>query len=35
MFADLDGFGDFELVHSTVIGERKLANWLEELANIY
>ncbi len=35
VFADLDGFGDFELVHSTVIGERKLANWLEELANIY
>ena len=35
IFADLDGFGDFELIHSTVIGERKLANWMEELSSIY
>jgi GWxTD domain-containing protein len=31
VFADLDGFGRFELVHSTVTGERKLANWQDEL----
>ena len=26
-----DGFGRFELIHSSVTGERKLSNWLEEL----
>lgn len=31
IFADLDGFGLFELIHSTVTGERKLANWQEEI----
>ena len=31
IFADRDGFGTFELIHSTVAGERKLANWEEEL----
>ncbi len=31
IFADLDGFGTFELIHSTVSGERKLANWQQEL----
>ncbi len=31
IFADLDGFGTFELIHSTVAGERKLANWMGEL----
>lgn len=31
VFADLDGFGSFELVHSTVTGERKLADWQNEL----
>ncbi len=31
VFADLDGFGLFELIHSTVTGERKLANWQEEI----
>jgi len=31
IFADLDGFGSFELVHSTVTGERKSTNWLEEI----
>jgi len=31
IFADLDGFGSFELIHSTVSGERKLANWQQEL----
>lgn len=35
VFADLDGFGDFELIHSTVAGERKMANWLSELGSIY
>ena len=31
IFADLDGFGSFELIHSTVSGERKLVNWQEEI----
>ena len=31
IFADRDGFGTFELIHSTVAGERKLANWQQEL----
>jgi len=31
IFADLDGFGSFELIHSTVTGERKSTNWLEEI----
>jgi GWxTD domain-containing protein len=31
IFADLDGFGTFELIHSTVSGERKLSNWQQEL----
>jgi len=35
VFADRDGFGEFELIHSTVAGERKLANWVEELQDGY
>ena len=35
VFADLDGFGLFEMVHSTVAGERKLANWQQEISNSY
>lgn len=31
VFADLNGFGLFELVHSTVAGERSLPNWEQEL----
>lgn len=31
IFADRNGFGEFELIHSTVAGERRLANWQEEL----
>ncbi|MDA1028646.1 MAG: GWxTD domain-containing protein [Bacteroidetes bacterium] len=31
IFADLQGFGIFELIHSTVSGERKLSNWQQEL----
>lgn len=31
IFADLQEFGSYELIHSTVSGERKLSNWLEEL----
>jgi len=31
IFADLDGFGTFELIHSSVSGERKLSNWRQEL----
>jgi GWxTD domain-containing protein len=31
IFADRDGYGFFELMHSTVSGERKLANWQAEL----
>ncbi len=35
IFADRDGFGEFEMIHSTVAGERKLANWQEELRDGY
>lgn len=35
IFADLDGFGEFELVHSSVAGERKLANWQTEIREGY
>lgn len=31
VFADLDGFGEFEMIHSTVAGERRLPNWQREL----
>ena len=31
IFADLNGFGLFELIHSTVSGERKMAGWETEL----
>ncbi len=31
IFSDLDGFGSFELIHSTVTGERKSPDWLEEI----
>ncbi|MBO6575509.1 MAG: GWxTD domain-containing protein [Rhodothermales bacterium] len=31
VFADRDGYGFFELLHSTVSGERKLANWQNEI----
>ena len=31
IFADLGGFGDFELLHSTAPGERKSADWQSEL----
>jgi GWxTD domain-containing protein len=31
VFADQGNFGLFELIHSTVTGERRLANWMEEL----
>jgi len=31
IFADLDGFGSFELIHSTVTGERKSTNWMDEI----
>ncbi len=31
IFADLDGFGRFELIHSTVTGERTRPDWQEEL----
>jgi len=31
VFADLDGFGSFELIHSTVTGEVKSTNWLNEI----
>ncbi|MFQ5571983.1 MAG: GWxTD domain-containing protein [Rhodothermales bacterium] len=31
IFADRQGFGEFELLHSTVTSERKMANWEEEL----
>ena len=33
IFADVNEFGEFELIHSTVAGERKLANWREELSS--
>jgi GWxTD domain-containing protein len=32
IFADMQGFGEFELIHSTVAGERKSPNWQAELA---
>ena len=35
VFADRDGFGEFELIHSTVAGERKLVNWLDEIREGY
>ena len=35
IFADRDGFGEFEMIHSTVAGERKLANWMEEIREGY
>ena len=31
VFADSDGFGMFEMIHSTVAGERKVPNWQDEL----
>lgn len=31
VFADRSGFGDFELIHSTVSGERSLPDWQSEL----
>ena len=31
VFADRTGFGDFEMIHSTVAGERSLPNWESEL----
>lgn len=31
VFADRSGFGDFELIHSTVSGERSLPDWQNEL----
>ncbi len=31
IFADLNGFGVFELIHSTVSGERSMAGWQTEL----
>ena len=31
VFADLSGFGDFELLHSTVAGERSLPDWQQQL----
>ncbi len=31
VFADRDGYGFFELLHSTVSGERKLPNWQAEI----
>ncbi len=35
VFADRDGFGEFEQIHSTVAGERRMANWQEELSDGY
>ena len=35
IFADLDGFGDFELIHSTVAGERKLPDWPQRISDRY
>jgi GWxTD domain-containing protein len=32
VFADLTGFGSFELLHSSVPGERSLPNWQQELS---
>lgn len=31
VFADRDGFGRFELIHSTVSGERSLPNWQQQI----
>ncbi|MEX1055777.1 MAG: GWxTD domain-containing protein, partial [Rhodothermales bacterium] len=31
VFADLSGFGDFELLHSSVTGERSLPDWQQQL----
>ena len=31
VFADLNGFGEFELIHSSVPGERSVPNWRQEL----
>lgn len=31
VFADRSGFGEFDMIHSTVAGERKMANWQTEL----
>lgn len=31
VFADRDGYGLFELIHSSVSGERKMGNWMAEL----
>ena len=35
VFADLTAFGEFELIHSTVAGERKLVNWINELSESF
>ena len=35
VFADLDGFGDFELIHSSVAGERKLPDWLRRISDTF
>jgi GWxTD domain-containing protein len=31
VFADLDGFGEFRLIHSSVTGEIKSMNWQSEI----
>ena len=35
VFADLDGFGEYELIHSTVAGERKLPDWIRRISESY
>ena len=35
IFADVTGFGEFDLLHSTVTGERKMGNWLDELRDTF
>ncbi len=35
IFVDRDGYGEFEMIHSTVAGERKLANWQQEIIEGY
>ena len=35
VFADLDGFGEYELIHSSVAGERKLPDWIRRLSESY
>ncbi len=35
IFADVDGFGEFELIHSTVAGERKLPDWPQRISDRY